>query len=108
MSDKIDTFLSMLESGNDSALLRYSLANEYLKINDIENARLSINKAVELQENYSAAWKLYGKILTAAGDLTAAVNVYEKGIEAAETNGDKQAVKEMQVFLKRISKQLDN
>ena len=108
MPDKIDTFLSMLESGNDNALLRYSLANEYLKINDIDNARLSIIKAVELQESYSAAWKLYGKILTEAKDLTAAAEVYKKGIVIAEKNGDVQAVKEMKVFLKRINKQLDS
>lgn len=108
MSDKIDTFLSMLESGNDNSLLRYSLANEYLKMGDVDKARLSITKAIELQENYSAAWKLYGKILTEQGDLKAAAEVYEKGIEIAEANGDKQAVKEMQVFLKRLQKQIEH
>lgn len=107
MLTKIDTFLSMLEAGNDNALLRYSLANEYLKINDLVNARISIVKAIELQDDYSAAWKLYGKVLTELGDLKAAAEVYEKGIEIAENNGDKQAVKEMQVFKKRVAKLLD-
>ena len=61
---------------------------------------------MQLDKGYSAAWKLYGKVLTELGRDAQAMAVYEKGIEAAETRGDKQAVKEMQVFLKRLRKQL--
>ena len=37
-------------------------------------------------------------------DTAAAINAYQQGIQVAEQKGDKQAAKEMQVFLKRLLK----
>ncbi len=101
---KIDTFEKMLASGNDNALLRYSLGNEYLQAGELETAVTHLRKAVELDPNYSAAWKSYAKSLNNSGDVSGAINAYEQGITVAEKNGDIQAVKEMKVFLKRLIK----
>ena len=46
---------------------------------------------------------MYGKALTEAGQKDKAINTYQKGIEVANKKGDKQAVKEMEVFLKRLA-----
>ena len=100
----IDTFLNLLEKGNDTELLRYSLGNEYIKAKEFENAIIHLEKAIEFNPNYSAAWKLYAKALTEINQIETAIEAYEKGITIAEKNGDKQAVKEMQVFLKRLKK----
>ena len=100
----IDTFKALLEKGNDNALLRYSLGNEYLKETNFEEAITHLKKATELNENYSAAWKLYAKALAENNQTEDAINTYEKGIVVAESNGDKQAVKEMQIFLRRLKK----
>ncbi len=101
---KIDTFEKMLAGGNDNALLRYSLGNEYLQAGNLDTAVTHLHKAVELDPNYSAAWKLYAKSLNDNGDVPGAINAYEQGIKVAEQNGDIQAVKEMKVFLKRLNK----
>lgn len=98
---KIDTFENMLASGNDNALLRYSLGNEYANNKDYEQALVHLGKALELKPDYSAAWKLYAKTLLENGDKASAIEAYEKGIGVAEQNGDVQAAKEMKVFLKR-------
>lgn len=100
----IETFESMLKKGNDNPLLRYSLGNEYLKEGSHLKAIEHLSKAVAQKEDYSAAWKLYGKALAENKQTEEAIRIYSKGIQIAETNGDKQAVKEMQVFLKRLSK----
>jgi Tfp pilus assembly protein PilF len=100
----IDTFISMLEKGNDNALLRYSLGNEYFKVGDFEQAIIHLEKAIEQNQSYSAAWKLYAKALSDNKQTEEAINAYTKGINVAEENGDKQAIKEMQVFLKRLIK----
>lgn len=91
----------MLGSGQDTALLRFSLGNAYLKENP-QQAAMHLAQAVHLDPAYSAAWKILGKALTLAGDKVAAINAYEHGIETAQTNGDLQAAKEMRVFLKRL------
>jgi Tfp pilus assembly protein PilF len=95
-------FERMLAAGKDGALLRYSLGNEYLKAGDAATAASHLARAVELDPNYTAAWKLLGKALVAAGRNDDALAAYRKGIEVAQRRGDKQAQREMQVFLRRL------
>lgn len=100
----IDSLEAMLARGQDSALLRYGLGGEYLKLNNPDKAIEHLRKAVALDARYSAAWKLLGKALADAGHTDEAIKAYEDGIRVAEEKGDKQAVKEMRVFLKRLQK----
>lgn len=98
----IDNFEKMLAAGQDSPLLRYSLGLEYGKAGDHARAAEHLRSAVEQDPGYSAAWKQLGAALTGTGDTEAAISAYEKGVDAAEEKGDKQAAKEMRVFLKRL------
>jgi Tfp pilus assembly protein PilF len=94
----------LLASGKDTALLRFSLGNEYLKAGDVRAALFQLRAAVAQDPAYSAAWKLLGKAREAANDPTGAMEAYRSGIEAAQGKGDKQAMKEMRVFLRRLEK----
>lgn len=100
----IDNFEKMLAAGQDTALLRYSLGNEYLKIGDAVSAARHLQHAVQHDQGYSAAWKLLGKALAEVGDAAAAKQAFRTGIEVAERKGDVQAAKEMRVFLRRLEK----
>jgi Tfp pilus assembly protein PilF len=100
----LNTLESLLTRGQDSALLRFGLAQEYLKLNQLGKAVEHLRKAVEKDAGYSAAWKLLGKTLADAGYVDDARRAYESGIRAAQAKGDVQAAKEMGVFLKRLSK----
>jgi predicted Zn-dependent protease len=95
---------AMLARGQDSALLRYSLGGEYLKLDQPGKAAEHLRQAVTKDPKYSAAWKLLGKALADAGHQDEAMKAYEDGIKVAEEKGDKQAAKEMTVFLKRLQK----
>lgn len=98
---------SMLDAGNDSALLRFTLGGECLKAGDAGAAATHLQCAVEQDPQYSAAWKLLGKALDAAGDPAGAMDAWTRGRAAAEHGGDIQAAKEMSVFLRRLRKRLD-
>ena len=100
----IDNFEKMLASGQDSALLRYSLGTAYQKAGDLERALVHLASALEQDPDYSAAWKIYGKLLVEAGRFGEAISAFERGIGVAEGKGDIQAAKEMRVFLKRAVK----
>jgi Flp pilus assembly protein TadD len=100
----IENFEAMLAAGQDSALLRYTLGGAYLKEKRYAPAIEHLRKAVELDPEYSAAWKSLGKVLAEAGERAEAVSAYRQGVEVAERRGDKQAAKEMAVFLKRLTK----
>lgn len=100
----ISNLESMLESGQDNALLRFTLGSAFLKHKKYDQAIEHLAVAVEMDPDYSAAWKAYGKALMEAGRPEKAAEVYTNGLEVARRKGDKQAEKEMNVFLKRIKK----
>ncbi len=101
-SAALASFERMLAAGRDGALLRFSLGNEYLKAGDAARAVVHLEKAVAQDANYTAAWKLYGKALAAAGDAAAAAVAFDAGIAVAHSRGDKQAEREMAVFRRRL------
>jgi predicted Zn-dependent protease len=104
-SSALRNFERMLAAGKDGALLRFGLGNEFLKCGDVEAAVTHLRHAVALDPGYSAAWKLLGKALSAAQRADEALAAWHEGIAAAERKGDKQAMREMQVFVRRLAKQ---
>lgn len=102
--DMLDNLLGMLEGGRDSPMLRFSLGDLFLKRGDAQAAASHLAEAVRQDTGYSAAWKLYGRALAQSGRTDHAQQAFERGIEVAEAHGDKQAAKEMRVFLKRLQR----
>jgi predicted Zn-dependent protease len=88
----------------DGALLRFSLGNALLADGDAPAAIDELHRAVAFDPTYSAAWKLLGKACLDAGQAQAAAEAWRSGIAAAAQRGDKQAEKEMGVFLRRLEK----
>lgn len=86
----------------DGALLRFSLGNALLSVGQAAEASGELRRAVGFDPLYSAAWKLLGKACLAADDAAGAVEAWTQGIAAARQRGDKQAEKEMAVFLRRL------
>ncbi|WP_130620696.1 hypothetical protein [Dyella amyloliquefaciens] len=86
----------------DGALLRFSLGNALLTAGDATAAAGELRHAVGFDPSYSAAWKLLGKACLALDDKPGAAEAWRQGIAVAQARGDKQAEKEMTVFLKRL------
>ena len=100
----IERFEQMLAQGQDNALLRFSLGQAYLQQGNAAQAVIHLRAAVAHDPEYSAAWKSLGKALSEAGQAQDACAAYQQGIAVAERKGDKQASKEMQVFLRRLQR----
>jgi predicted Zn-dependent protease len=100
----IERLEKLLQAGRDGALLRYGLGDAYLKTGDPESAVVHLRQAVDLDPQYSAAWKLLGRALAEGGSAGDAAEAYRQGIRVAEEQGDVQAAKEMRVFLKRLDR----
>lgn len=98
----------MLAAGKDTALLRFSLGNEHLKGGDPAAAAEHLRRAVALDPEYSAAWKLLGRALAESARPRDAAAAFRNGIEVAERKGDQQAAREMRVFLRRVEKTLSS
>ena len=102
----LETFERMLAQGKDSAMLRFSLGNECHRAGRADDAIAHLRACLAFDPHYSAAWKLLGKALGEAGQTRDALEAYRQGIAAAQEKGDLQAMKEMQVFARRLEKQL--
>lgn len=98
----VDRLEATLAAGNDSAALRFGLASAYFGDKRFDEARRHAGVAVELDPDYSAAWRLLGRACAALDDVDAAAEAFEQGIASAERRGDMQLVREMRVFLRRL------
>ena len=105
---QIDGFKAMLERGQDSEMLRFTLGSAYFKEGEASLAVEHLEKAVAMKPDYSAAWKMLGRALAAADRLTDALTAFDQGLQVAESNGDKQTAKEIAVFRRRAEKQLES
>jgi Tfp pilus assembly protein PilF len=100
----LDSLEKMLAKGMDNALLRFGLGKGYLDAGEPARATEHLQRCVEFDPKYSAAWKLLGKAWLASDDPGQARQAWEQGISAAVGHGDKQAEKEMTVFLKKLDR----
>ncbi len=101
-ADKIAQLRKQIGSARDGALLRFSLGQLLLAQGETSAAIDELRSALKFDPRYSAAWKLLGQACLSIGDPIAASDAYHEGISVAAARGDKQAEKEMRVFLKRI------
>ncbi|HET7670508.1 MAG TPA: tetratricopeptide repeat protein [Burkholderiales bacterium] len=100
----ISALEKLLGTPRDNALLRYSLGLEHSKAGDLEKAVRYFRDAVERDASYSAAWKALARALQESQKSEEALEAYRRGIEAARAKGDRQAEKEMTVFMRRLEK----
>ncbi len=100
----IATLERMIADGRDSALLRLTLARLLAGAEREPEAADHLQTAVQLDPAYTAAWKELGRVQLARGETAAAEQAWSRGIEVARANGDKQAEREMGVFLKRLQR----
>ncbi len=104
MNDMTQRLEAMLASGKETALLRYTLGKNYFDAQQYAIAREHLVRAVELDGQYSVAWKFLGRAALESGDRNAARDAWTRGMACAEAKGDAQVVKELTVFLRRLDK----
>jgi len=100
----IEGLNKLLAKGMDSPELRFGLGKGYLEQGDSGQAIVHLSACVAQKADYSAGWKLLGKAYLQQGDRARAASAWRTGIDVAERRGDKQASKEMAIFLKRLQK----
>jgi Tfp pilus assembly protein PilF len=105
MPANTDVLENMLARGKDSAMLRLTLAQAYQREQDHGRAILHLERALEQDPHYSAAWKLLGQVQLAQGQPDLARATWERGLDVARERRDMQVVRELEVFLKKLAKQ---
>jgi tetratricopeptide (TPR) repeat protein len=97
---RIEGLQEFLEDEPD-ALTHFMLATELLKADRGSEAADHFRGVLDLDPEYTAAYRGLGRQLLAQGDSTGAIEVFEQGLTVAEKTGDLQTAKEMEVFLRK-------
>ena len=94
----------MLASGRDDAMVRFGLGSAYFNNKQFDKAIPHLRACIAHDAGYSAAYKLLGKALFKIGDNEEAKTIFEAGLPIASEKGDKQTEREIQAFLRKLSK----
>jgi len=100
----IESLNKLIGTPRDNAMLRLTLARLLAARSELVEATAHLEAALRMDDGYTAAWKELGQVHLQANDPEGAGQAWRQGIEKARANGDKQAEKEMTVFLKRLSR----
>jgi len=100
----IESLSKLVDTPRDNAMLRLTLARLLAARSGLAEAVKHLEAATRMDTGYTAAWKELGKLRLQADDADGAAQAWRQGIEVAREKGDKQAEKEMTVFLRRLSR----
>ena len=104
MSTLLERFLAQLQQGRDSAILRLSIGTQLHAAERYPEAIEHLQRALELNPAYTAVWMALGQAFERSGQIEAAIKTYQSGISTADQNGDRQAQRQMSVYLRRLGK----
>jgi Tfp pilus assembly protein PilF len=93
--DRITRLKEFLQATPGDNFLKHALALEYIKIGDDTTARGIFEEILTQDPGYVGSYYHLAKLLERTGDTNAAIQWYEKGMEAAKQAGDKHALGEL-------------
>ncbi|HEY6186541.1 MAG TPA: tetratricopeptide repeat protein [Pyrinomonadaceae bacterium] len=83
-TSRIEAFRQMLESDPENTMVRFGLANEYLKAEQYEEAIAALTDYLQRTDDEGAAYGMLARALEKTGRRDEARRAYERGIEAAQ------------------------
>ena len=92
---RIDKIRAMLETQPADSFLQHALALEHIKLGNEEEARRLFEEILNREPGYIGSYYHLAKLLERTGQTEAAIQVYEKGMEAAKKAEDQHALNEL-------------
>ena len=104
---RIDIFAEMAKQQPGDAMIWYGLASEYVKAERWSDATDALQRVVQLNPDYTAAYQMLGTSLLNQGKQDEARRAWTDGIEAANRTGAWKARQHMEGLLDSTGKQAD-
>lgn len=93
--DRIAKLMEFLTADPNDSFVRHALAMEYIALGDEASARRLLEEVLQQDAEAVGSYYQLGKLLERAGEMTLALQWYEKGMEAARRAGEKRAYNEL-------------
>lgn len=93
--DRLQRLRELLAQQPTDSFLNHALALEEIKLGNDSAARSLFETILQRDPDYIGSYYHLGKLLERKGDESAAIEVYERGMEAAKKRGDHHALNEL-------------
>ena len=101
--DRIEQLEKWLADSPHDNFIQHALALEYIKLGRDEEARILFEKLLEYDPGYVGSYYHLAKLLERNGQITGAMQVYQKGMEKAQKAGDKHALNELRAAYEELA-----
>ncbi|HUI81433.1 MAG TPA: tetratricopeptide repeat protein [Bryobacteraceae bacterium] len=102
-TSRLEVLKSMVAHNPRDSFSRYGLAMEYRKAGNLEEAMREFRALIGVDPDYVPAYFHGGQTLEKLGEIEAARELYEAGVDAASRKGDHHGQSEMQAALDLLS-----
>ena len=93
---RLDKLLAFIQNEPEDEFLKYALATEYLRLNEVDKALGYYEDLVQNHPDYTGTYYHLGKLYEALGRRADAITTYEKGIQITKGKRDMHALSELQ------------
>ena len=101
--DRIEKIKEMLAGNPKDSFLCHTLALEYIKLGNDNDARNLFESILENEPGYIGSYYHLAKLLERVGETNAAIRVYEKGMEEARKAGDNHSLSELRSAFEELT-----
>jgi tetratricopeptide (TPR) repeat protein len=93
---RLDKLLEFIKNEPNDEFLKYALATEYLRLNQVDKALEYYEELVNDHPGYTGTYYHLGKLYEALNRKDAAVKIYETGMKITKEKRDNHAFSELQ------------
>ncbi|MES2379082.1 MAG: tetratricopeptide repeat protein [Bacteroidota bacterium] len=94
--NRLEKLLEFIKNEPNDEFLKYALATEYLRLNQVDKALEYYEDLVNNHPQYSGTYYHLGKVYEALDRKDDAIKIYEKGMEITKAKRDNHAFSELQ------------
>ncbi|MCC8426996.1 tetratricopeptide repeat protein [Mucilaginibacter sp. UR6-11] len=95
-NNRLDKLLEFIKNEPNDEFLKYALATEYLRLNQVDKALEYYEDLVNNHPQYVGTYYHLGKLYEALDRKQDAIGTYEKGMEITKAKRDNHAFSELQ------------
>lgn len=93
--NRLERLLEFLANEPNDPFLKYALATEYVRLNDVNNALIFYLDLVNKHTDYVGTYYHLGKLYEILKQPKEALNIYEQGMAVAKKIKDQHALNEL-------------
>lgn len=101
--DRIAKLQELLTQNPEDSFLQHALALECIKLGEDQRAQRYFEALLEKNPSYVGSYYHLAKLFERSGDISSAVQAYEKGMEQAKTANDQHAFNELRAAWEELT-----